>query len=74
MSAAKEAYDELVTDALPARQRYLVAHLRKSFTLLILFAIMVDFLAVRQGRASSTLETSTTSSSTHHSSSCCRSG
>ena len=42
MSAANEAYDELVTDVLPARQRYL-SQIAKSFTLLILFAIMLIF-------------------------------
>ena len=42
MSAASEAYDELVTDVLPARQRYL-SQIAKSFTLLILFAIMLIF-------------------------------
>ena len=38
MSAANEAYDELVTEVLPARQRYL-SRISKSFTLLILFAM-----------------------------------
>src|SRR5215204_7648486 len=39
---AKEVYDDLVTEGLPARQRYL-SQVAKSFTLLILFAIMVIF-------------------------------
>jgi ribose transport system permease protein len=42
VSAANEAYDELVTDVLPARQRYL-SQLAKSFTLLILLAIIGIF-------------------------------
>ena len=42
MSAANEVYDDLVTEGLPARQRYL-SQVAKSFTLLILFAIMVIF-------------------------------
>ena len=46
VSAANEAYDELVTEVLPARQRYL-SQIAKSFTLLILFAIIVDFRAPR---------------------------
>src|SRR5215216_751688 len=47
MSAANEAYDELATEVLPARQRYL-SQIAKSFTLLILFAIMIIF-ALREG-------------------------
>jgi ribose transport system permease protein len=47
LSAAKETYDELVTDVLPARQRYL-SRISKSFTLLILFVIMIVF-ALREG-------------------------
>src|SRR5215217_1708441 len=47
MSAANEAYDELATEVLPARQRYL-SQIAKSFTLLILFAIMIVF-ALREG-------------------------
>ncbi|MCC2628260.1 MAG: inner-rane translocator [Thermomicrobiales bacterium] len=42
MSVANEAYDELGTEVLPARQRYL-SQVAKSFTLLILFAIMLVF-------------------------------
>ena len=42
MSAANEAYDERITEVLPARQRYL-SHVAKSFTLLILFVIMIVF-------------------------------
>jgi ABC-type xylose transport system permease subunit len=42
VSAANKAYDELVTEALPARQRYL-SQITKSFTLLILFVIMIVF-------------------------------
>jgi len=47
VSAAKETYDELVTAVLPARQRYL-SQITKSFTLLILVAIIMIF-ALRQG-------------------------
>jgi ribose/xylose/arabinose/galactoside ABC-type transport system permease subunit len=42
VSAANKVYDELVTEALPARQRYL-SQITKSFTLLILFVIMIVF-------------------------------
>jgi ribose transport system permease protein len=42
VSVANEAYDDLGTDVQPARQRYL-SHIAKSFTLLILFAIMLIF-------------------------------
>ena len=42
MSAANETFDDLATDVLPARQRYL-SHISKSFTLLILFAIALIF-------------------------------
>jgi ribose transport system permease protein len=42
VTAANEAYEELVTDALPAHERFL-ARISKSFTLLILFAIMIVF-------------------------------
>jgi ribose/xylose/arabinose/galactoside ABC-type transport system permease subunit len=42
VSAANKVYDELVTEALPARQRYLF-QITKSFTLLILFVIMIVF-------------------------------
>jgi len=47
MSAANEAYDELATEVLPARQRYL-SQIAKSFTLLILFAIIAIF-GLREG-------------------------
>jgi ribose transport system permease protein len=47
VTAANEAYEELVTDALPAHERFL-ARISKSFTLLILFAIMIVF-ALREG-------------------------
>jgi ribose transport system permease protein len=47
VTAANEAYEELVTDALPAHERFL-ARISKSFTLLILFAIMIVF-AFREG-------------------------
>jgi ribose transport system permease protein len=42
VSAANETFDDLATDVLPARQRYL-SHISKSFTLLILFAIALIF-------------------------------
>ena len=42
MSVASEAYDELGTEVLPGRQRYL-SQIAKSFTLLILIAIMLIF-------------------------------
>jgi ribose transport system permease protein len=42
VSAAKEADDDLVTEVLPARQRYF-SQIAKSFTLLILFAIALIF-------------------------------
>jgi ribose transport system permease protein len=42
VSAAKDAYEDLVTEVPPARQRYLT-QISKSFTLLILFAIMLIF-------------------------------
>jgi ribose transport system permease protein len=47
MSAANEVYDEVVTEVLPARQRYL-SQIAKSFTLLILFVIIVIF-GLREG-------------------------
>src|SRR5215216_5996060 len=47
MSVANETYDELVTEALPARQRYL-SQIAKSFTLLILFVIIAIF-GLREG-------------------------
>jgi ribose transport system permease protein len=47
MSAANEAYDELATEVLPARQRY-ISQIAKSFTLLILFAIIAIF-GLREG-------------------------
>jgi ribose transport system permease protein len=47
VSAANEAYDELVAEVLPARQRYL-SQFAKSFTLLILFAIIAVF-GLREG-------------------------
>ena len=42
MTAVKEAYDELVTEVPPTRQRYF-SRIAKSFTLLILIAIMLIF-------------------------------
>jgi ribose transport system permease protein len=47
VSAANEAYDERITEVLPARQRYL-SQVAKSFTLLILFAIVMVF-SLREG-------------------------
>src|SRR5215204_5700042 len=47
MGAANEAYDELATEVLPARQRYL-SQIAKSFTLLILFVIIAIF-GLREG-------------------------
>ena len=47
MTAANETYDELVTEVLPARQRYL-SQIAKLFTLLILLAIIIIF-ALREG-------------------------
>ena len=46
MTAANEAYDDLVTEVLPAHERYL-SRISKSFTLLILFAIIDRFRASR---------------------------
>lgn len=42
MSSAREAYDELATEALPTRQRYL-AHISKQFTPIILLVIVAIF-------------------------------
>jgi ribose transport system permease protein len=47
LTAGNEAFDELVTEVLPARERYL-SRISNSFTLLILFAIIIAF-ALREG-------------------------
>ncbi len=47
MSSASDAYDELVTEVLPARQRYL-SRISRSFTLVILLIIIAIF-ALRAG-------------------------
>ncbi len=47
MSATKDAFDELATEVIPARQRYL-SQVAKSFTLLILLAILMIF-GLREG-------------------------
>jgi ribose transport system permease protein len=47
VSATKDAFDELATEVIPARQRYL-SQVAKSFTLLILLAILMIF-GLREG-------------------------
>ena len=47
MTAGNQAYDELVTEILPAHERFLT-RISKSFTLLILFVIIIVF-ALREG-------------------------
>ena len=47
MNNARDAYDEVVTEVVPARQRYF-SQVAKSFTLLILLAIIIVF-SLREG-------------------------